>query len=68
VHHTGAGAADIPRHPGSRRESGLAAQFTAVFTGHGIHCVATPRKRSQPAWTRRPAATATTITSGARIP
>ena len=26
----------IPRHPGSRRESGLAAQFTAIFTGCGI--------------------------------
>jgi hypothetical protein len=41
VHHTGPGADGIPRHPGSRGESGLAAQFIAVFTGHGIHCVAT---------------------------
>jgi hypothetical protein len=30
--------------PGSRRESGLAAQFIAVFTGRGIRCVAMLRK------------------------
>ena len=44
VHHTGPGAAGLPRHRGSRREPGLAAQFTAVFTGHAIRCAATPRK------------------------
>jgi hypothetical protein len=44
MHHTGPGAAGIPWYPGSRCESGLAAQFIAVFTGHGIRCVAMSRK------------------------
>ena len=47
VHHTGPGADCVPRHPGSCGESGLAAQFIAVFTGRGIRCVATPRKGSR---------------------
>ena len=33
-----------PAAPGSRRESGLTAQFIAVFTGRGIYCAAMPRK------------------------
>jgi hypothetical protein len=43
-HHTGAEAGRHPAPPGSRCESGLAGQFTAIVTGCGIYCVATPRK------------------------
>jgi hypothetical protein len=42
VHHTGRGADGSPQHPGSRCEFDLAAQFIAIFIGHGIHYVATP--------------------------